>query len=64
MAGLKGQVLFSLVIPRPPPSSAKHLSDRNLPVMLDQTVMDNFSKVSIHHILRSLEDGGEQGAYQ
>ena len=64
MARPKGQVLFSLVIPRPPPSSAKHLSDRNLPVMLDQTFMENSSKVSIHHILCSLKDGGGQGAYQ
>ncbi len=64
MASPKGQVLFSLVIPLPPPSSARHLSDRNLPVMLAQTFMGNLSTASIHHILRSLEDGGGQGAYQ
>lgn len=50
MASPKGQVLFSLVIPRPPPSSAKHLSDRNLAVMLAQCFTGNLSKVSIHHV--------------
>lgn len=63
MASPKGQVLFGLVIPLPPPSSAKHLSDRNLPVILAQSLV-NLSKVSIHHILHSLEDEGGQGAYQ
>lgn len=45
MASPKGQVLFSLVIPLPPPSSAKRLSDKNLPVMLAQSFMGNLSKV-------------------
>lgn len=64
MACPKGQVLFSLVIPLPPPSSAKHLSDRNLTVMLAQSFMGSLSKASIHHILLSLNDGGGQRAYQ
>ena len=64
MASPEGQVLFSLVIPRPPPSSAKHLSDRNLPVMLAQSFMSGLSEVSIHHIIRSLEEGGGWEAYQ
>lgn len=44
MASPKGQVLFSLVIVLPPPSSAKHLSDKNLLVMLAQCFMGNSSK--------------------
>lgn len=39
MASPKGQVLFSLVAPLPPPSSAKHLSDKNLTVMLAPSFM-------------------------
>lgn len=44
MASPKGQVLFSLVIPLPPPSSAKRLSDKNLAVMLAQFFVGNVSK--------------------
>lgn len=44
MASPKGQVLFSLVLPLPPPSSAKRLSDKNLPVMLAESFMGNLSK--------------------
>lgn len=49
MASPEGQVLFSLVIPPHPPSSAKHLSDRNLPVMLAQSFPCNLYKASIHN---------------
>lgn len=44
MASLKGQVLFSLVIPLPPPSSAECLSDKNLPVTLPRSSVGNLSK--------------------
>lgn len=45
MASPMGQVLFSLVIPRPPPpSSAECLSDKNLPVTLPQPCVGNLSK--------------------
>lgn len=47
MASPKGQVLFSLVIPLPPPSTAYYLSDNNLPAMLAQCFLRNLSEVRL-----------------